>query len=68
MRKIVMTVSALLWTVAASTRAVGIDEGIVGMWLFDDKGKEATDASGNGNVGTLDGGASWTTGKSAARC
>lgn len=62
MRRIALGVFVCL-SVAASARAAALDEGLVGLWLFDDKGKEAADGSGNGNVGALDGAASWTAGK-----
>lgn len=62
MRRIALAVSVCLLAVTAA-RAATLEDGLVGLWLFDDKGKEATDSSGNGNVGALDGGASWTPGK-----
>jgi parallel beta-helix repeat protein len=40
--------------------------GLVGFWRFDEgSGTIAGDSSGNGNTGTLYGGATWTVGKSA---
>lgn len=52
------------WTlITVVGQTATLQDDLVGLWLFDDKGKEATDSSGNGNHGTLDGAASWTTGK-----
>ena len=44
----------------------GVDNRLAAYWSFDEgSGTTASDSSGNGNTGTLHGGATWTDGKSA---
>lgn len=57
-----IAVVAMLLGFAANSLA-DLQEGLIGLWLFDDQGKEAKDSSGNGNNGALDAAASWTDGK-----
>ena len=47
-----------------SIASAEITTGLVGYWNFDEgSGTIANDSSGNGNIGTIRGGASWTSGK-----
>jgi len=52
-----------LWICAiiGANRVSAADPDVAGVWLFDeDKGDIAEDSSGNGNNGTINGGAKWT--------
>jgi hypothetical protein len=51
-------------TIGGTTAAANVTNGLVGWWKFDEgSGTNASDASGNGNVGTLQNGPTWTVGK-----
>jgi len=64
-RKLIYLVSVVLVLGLALTSAVeAADPSLVGWWKFDDgSGTTAMDSSGNGNDGTLNGGAQWTDGQ-----
>jgi len=58
MNKLLITVTALMLLVSGSAHAA-----LVGHWALDDgSGTTASDSSGNGNTGTLNGDTAWTTG------
>jgi ABC-type transport system substrate-binding protein len=62
---IIMIVLSLLFS-GLNTHANGSGGNLVGYWRFDEgSGTTASDSSGNGNTGTLHGGAAWTDGRFA---
>ena len=69
MKKILCTIMVFLFFIpmfAVLTPRALAATGLVGYWKFDEgSGTTASDSSGNGNTGTLHGGATWTVGKSA---
>ena len=60
----ILMIPLLGWSLVSTCR--GVDNSLVAYWSFDEGiGTTAGDSSGNGNNGTLHGGAMWTDGKSA---
>ena len=59
-----VAICALSTTFVATSRAAINAKDVAGVWLFDEnKGEVANDVSGNGNEGTLMGGAKWVKGQ-----
>ena len=57
----------MLSTVPVPPPLAGPLKGLIGCWKFDDgKGREATDSSGNGNVGRLEEESRWKISSSSA--
>jgi hypothetical protein len=63
-KKLIYLVSLILVLGLATSVAEGADPSLIAWWRFEEgSGTTAYDSSGNGNDGTLVGGATWTTGR-----